>query len=519
MIKKLLWGALAVLAVLGLWKAWEVRMGQPEDFARMEDQFKYGSIGGDHPLAAAPLPYWLWKVLPELFPPATTIPNNLGPRNGLKGLDAFGLVTEANPTPPIGYEKGPRFDRPIGFSRRRTFGVDLVGMNCSFCHLGSVRASPGAAPQLVLGGVGNTIDIEQYFLYVFNALRSPDFTAERVMPAIERELKRQGAELPWWQRLAYRWLVIPIVPRYVGMLQDEWFDFLMPKGATRQLEFGPGRVDTWALYKRIYIENYQREPAVGTVDFPPIWNQKAREGMRLHWDGNSDLLVERNIISGLGLIGPHVSVLDFPRLSRVTEWIVGLLPPRFEDSMPDGALGPGRPAVDMALVAKGRDLFRDHCAQCHAPGADRVGRVEPIADLGTDTERITAFTPQLADTLNQLGTQQWQLRNFRVQNGYVNNLLDGIWLRAPYLHNGSVPTLRDLLTEPAKRPQRFCRGGDVYDWKNLGFVSALAPASNDCPTSYLFDTKLKGHSNAGHGWGSSLPEADKDALIEFMKTL
>jgi len=113
---------------------------------------------------------------------------------------------------------------------------------------------------------------------------------------------------------------------------------------------------------------------------------------------------------------------------------------------------------------EGLKKTQQHKAGCHSAQGDRIGRVEPIADLGTDPTRIAEFTPQLSDALNRLGTDRWQLRNFRLQNGYVNTPLDGLWLRGPYLHNGSVPTLRDLLKPQDERPKRFCRGGEVYDW-------------------------------------------------------
>jgi len=64
--------------------------------------------------------------------------------------------------------------------------------------------------------------------------------------------------------------------------------------------------------------------------------------------------------------------------------------------------------------------------------------------------------------------------HFRKTFGYANSPLDGIWLRAPYLHNGSVPTLRDLLQPSANRPKTFYRGYDVYDQKNVGFVTDVA---------------------------------------------
>jgi hypothetical protein len=120
-----------------------------------------------------------------------------------------------------------------------------------------------------------------------------------------------------------------------------------------------------------------------------------------------------------------------------------------------------------------------------------------------------------------LNTDRWQLRRFKVQDGYVNTLLEGAWLRAPYLHNGSVPTLRDLLEPPDKRPVSFCRGGDVYDWKKLGYLSApvMVNGTEACPGQFLYKTSVPGNSNKGHFYGTTLSNADKDALVEFMKTL
>jgi hypothetical protein len=258
------------------------------------------------------------------------------------------------------------------------------------------------------------------------------------------------------------------------------------------------------------------------VDFPSLWNQKAREGMRMHWDGNTDVLQERNIVSALSLIGTRIEYLDFDRLTRVTDWIIGLLPPRYFDRFPQKLIDDGQVPIDSVLAARGAAIFGDQCGRCHSAQGDRIGRVEPIADLGTDPTRIEEFTPQLADALNKLGTDRWKLRNFRLQNGYVDTPLDGLWLRAPYLHNGSVPTMRDLLKPPAERPKRFCRGGEVYDWKNLGFVSATEIASNGrdlCPGGFRYNTLVSGNSNKGHLYGTTLSDVDKDALMEFLKTL
>jgi hypothetical protein len=92
-------------------------------------------------------------------------------------------------------------------------------------------------------------------------------------------------------------------------------------------------------------------------------------------------------------------------------------------------------------------------------------------------------------------------------------------LRAPYLHNGSVPTLRDLLNPATKRPKQFYRGYDVYDPKNVGFISNVP--TEKTRKYFAFDTALPGNGNAGHegaAYGTELSAADKDALIEFLKT-
>src|SRR4029077_15401084 len=92
--------------------------------------------------------------------------------------------------------------------------------------------------------------------------------------------------------------------------------------------------------------------------------------------------------------------------------------------------------------------------------------------------RLDSFTSELASTLRTIYTgYPWRFSHFRKTFGYANSPLDGIWLRAPYLHNGSVPTLRDLLNpakdpDPAKaRPGGFYRGYDVFDKQKVGFLS------------------------------------------------
>ena len=111
---------------------------------------------------------------------------------------------------------------------------------------------------------------------------------------------------------------------------------------------------------------------------------------------------------------------------------------------------------------------------------------------------------------------KWQFSHFRKTDGYANMPLDGLWLRAPYLHNGSVPTLRDLLKPPDQRPKVFFRGYDGYDYDNVGFVSSGPDAER---FGSRYDTTVQGNNNSGHLYGTNLSQAEQDALLEYLKTL
>src|SRR3546814_20794969 len=97
-----------------------------------------------------------------------------------------------------------------------------------------------------------------------------------------------------------------------------------------------------------------------------------------------------------------------------------------------------------------------------------------LAGVDTDRERIDAWNAENAIAANKVVAEFGIQRKGLVEEdliGYNPPFLDGLWLRAPYLHNGSVPTLRDLLEPPAQRPMVFWRGYDLYDPVDVGFVS------------------------------------------------
>jgi mono/diheme cytochrome c family protein len=216
------------------------------------------------------------------------------------------------------------------------------------------------------------------------------------------------------------------------------------------------------------------------------------------------------------------------RMADLEEWLVNLPAPTYP--LP----------IDSAQAERGRVVFEQECAECHASGRDnRLGTVIPLAEIGTDAERVNAWTKEAADSANRivrnrLGIERTPMA--KPEPGYIALQLEGVWLRAPYLHNGSVPTLRALLEPEDRRPKSFYRGYDVLDRYNVGFISrrcdgdeAMLPPTNESvdfqwgcmpnQKGWRFDTAERGNSNRGHVYGVGLSGELKDALVEYLKTL
>ena len=464
-----------VLVLLGvgipalLWSQQSV----PEVPGEASSHFKYGSIGSE---GRSGIPYWVWVVLPDVFP--EYLPDGPG-----EGYGRFGFIFEA---------ESPK-GRPIGTSYRED-PIGMVGLNCALCHAGTIRDSGQTAPQIVLGMPANQFDLQEYLDFLFLVANDPRFDADNIIPAIERV----NPDFGWLEKRFYRYKVIGETRD--GLLEEArrfaWME-MFP-------DYGPGRVDTFNPYKFNIFGLEEDDPHVGTSDLPPLWNQARKEGMGLHWDGNNNSVQERNRSAAIGA-GASEESLDVESLERIADWIATLTPPAF----PAGK-------IDQAKAQDGARLYESHCAACHAFDGERVGQVVSIRDIGTDGERLDSFTAELAERMNTLGEgQDWEFSQFKKTQGYSNMPLDGVWLRAPYLHNGSVPTLRDLLAPPEERPTVFYRGYNVYDYDNLGFVSSGAAAAE---SGFRFDTTERGNGNQGHLYGTDLDQRQIEALLEFLKT-
>jgi hypothetical protein len=473
--------ALAIVALIGGVTYYEFfREVPPPHFASDEEHFLYGSIGTER---TAGVPYWIWLVLPRVFPDKLPYPG---------GYESLGIVAQEGR------------ELPIGFSKQ-TIGIERVGINCAFCHTATYRIRPNDKPVIVSAGPSHTTSPQNYLQFLFACAEDPRFNSSTIMAEIAR-----NNHLSLLDRLAYRFALIPFTKITLLQQQNQYQQYGWMKNNP---PWGYGRIDPFNPVK-YRVLNQPIDGSIGNSDMVPLWNLAAHQSYSFHWDGLNTNLQEVVISSAIGDGTPPNWVdKDWKKsdnessLKRIQNYISHVQPPKFPFP------------VDSVLAGRGRLIYNQHCAVCHAAGGARTGKVESIDNpmLQTDRHRIDMWTQNSATAYNNYGAGHfWRLTHFVKQNGYVNVPLEGLWLRGPYLHNGSVPTLADLLEDPARRPKLFYRGYDVLDPRKVGFISGGPEAER---IGFRYDTSVPGNSNSGHLWGTELSPEDKTATLEYLKTL
>ena len=139
-------------------------------------EFKYGSIGTEGTVG---VPYWLWKVLPEVF--ADKLPNRPG-----NGYERIGFTYD-----------NPKGDLPMGASKSNDW-VPRVGLNCATCHVGQYREAPGAAPKIVLGMPAHQMDLQAYARFLSACAKRSQ--VQRRYPH-RRHAEASGVRIPRWPHL------------------------------------------------------------------------------------------------------------------------------------------------------------------------------------------------------------------------------------------------------------------------------------------------------------------------------
>jgi mono/diheme cytochrome c family protein len=457
-----------VLAAIVGYILWDhlVRTEPDISYPSVEEHYKHGAIGLG---PGSQIPYWIWKVMPEVF--ADKLP-------GPGGWASLGLIME------------PGQDLPVGFSKRH-LGYDAVEANCALCHTGEFRRTPNSQPELILGGPAHTLDLEGFQRFLYGCAADARFAGDVLMSAIEKMHPMSFVESQ-----IYRNLVIPVMKQ---QLLEQKAAYSWQESRPIQ---GRGRTDTFNPTK-FNVFHMPDDGTIGTVDLPQVWNQRPRIGLNLHWDGNNNNINERNYAAAMAIGATPKSVI-IPSFKRVTDFLLDLKPPAWPFEL------------DKSAATRGKGIYDQHCAECHEFGKPKTGQVDAIEQIGTDRHRLDSFSASLVEKFHAIDNPPFVFDAYHKTNGYANVPIDGIWARAPYLHNGSAPNLWALLQPPQNRPVIFYIGYDVYDPKNVGFVTDGPEASK---AGFRLDTGLPGNGNQGHLYGTTLPDKEKWDLIEYLKTL
>ncbi len=388
-------------------------------------------------------------------------------------------------------------------------GTRVINANCLMCHGGVFDG------QLVIGLGNATAD--------FTRGAGGGSTGVPLDDAVLDLLGLDAGEKSQLRRVVGRGAVLgPLTAmRTIGMNPAEMFAVILMVHHDR---------DTlaWsdAELTPLVVKDRDGQPLVDarvTSDPPPWW--RAHKKHALFYNG-----MARGDHRGTMALATSVCVDDVARAAQVDEafkdiqaFIRTVRPPAYAR------------AVDRKLAARGERVFLAACAGCHGTYGARdeddsyPNLLIPLAVVGTDpvvAEAGIVHAPQLVD---------WYNRSFygRITRmvpddpfpGYMPPPLDGIWATAPYLHNGSVPTVELVLNSRA-RPAYWKRqdlDSTHFDEQALGwpYVALDTPQASlpETERSLVYDTTYWSQSNAGHTFGDHLSAAERRAVLEYLKTL
>lgn len=463
-------------------------------------------------------------------------------------LDALGFLIES-PTAanPSGF--------PVGFTHEAAKdGRDWTGLGCAACHTGEVRYQ-GHRIRLD-GGQGN-LDFDGFEAQLIASLRAT-VADEAVFARFAKALSAAADKSE-------------SLKKEVAALADK----LDARHQMNRVEipYGHARMDAFGqIFNAVAVQfldrpDNRRVPDA-PVSYPVLWDAPHLDFVQ--WNGSApnagpgSLL--QNITTALAVYGSldinqragvdgYASSINFAHLDQIEDDLYALQAPQW----PVSIFG----ALDADAVKRGEAIYAQQCVTCHQlsdrsdPKRELKAVLTALDEVGTDPRMAQNFLASISDSGSFSGHKQGvvfgptldaraqtsdlvvhaavgaalghpletarnAIASFHKEigsplnshpDGYKARPLSGIWASAPYLHNGSVPTLVDLLKAPVERVPNFFVGSRDFDPLAVG----LAKSAGD--HSSAFDTRLPGNSNAGHLYGTTLAETDKRDLLEYLKSL
>lgn len=436
----------------------------------------------------------------------------------------------------------PSFDKPVGIVSgeiRRSvprIRLEVANMGCAACHAGmSYDANGMPTDRIWLGSTNSSRFFDGYTRDILDALRHVRSRQDELLATIPKLFPDVHPD----EMKTIRKYVLPqIIERLNAAAAGN--DILI------QFDHGGAGLTNGIAALKLRLD--ARPSLVGKhehgyASIPDLYGRRLRSSVL--YDGlyalrNDARFEERRegdftpadqrrlasivaffIVPSMGIKATE-SEKQAARIADILVWLLDYRPQPF----------PGPVDRDKALM--GGQLYATQCAACHGSytnGIDQPrlvsypNRLVPQDQIKSDPERWRAITDDMVRVIGL--TPVAKKVNAANARGYVAPILNGIWASAPYMHNGSVPTLWHLM-HPEARPPVFPVGGHKLDFARVGIavepdaqgVYRYPPGYQPWSTPVVFDTRSRGRSNGGHeNEFNRLSEAEKDALIEFLKVL
>lgn len=361
-------------------------------------------------------------------------------------------------------------------------GVEIVSPNCLQCHAGYIDGD-------FILGLGNT---------------DADFTNNTAMATTMLDAviaSTYGQDSPQWKSYerfstAVKFTGPEIITEVVGANSADKIAAVL--AAHRDQESL-----RWTEEEMILLPDM-----VIPTDVPPWWLLKKKNAMFYTGVGRGDF-ARISMASSVLTIKDTIKAREIDgHFADVIAFLKSLEAPAYKYD------------IDQSLAAEGQTLFEANCSGCHGTYGDNESYPNYLVD-----QELVKTDPALLDANFGYGPfvdwyngswfgQAPYAAKLVPEEGYVAPPLDGIWASAPYLHNGSVPTV-EMVLNSSLRPAIWKKQAG-YNQNELGLNYQVLNSKED---KFSYDTSLYGYGNTGHTFGDKLTDNERTAVIEYLKTL
>ncbi|PHS09171.1 MAG: hypothetical protein COA88_05060 [Kordia sp.] len=443
---------------------------------------------------------------------------------------------------------------PIGFMKNKEKGVNYVGINCAACHTGQVKYGETT---MIIDGAPAMADYQSFFQDLEKAMEKTVTDKSKFERFAVNVL---GGDYNKDDEIVLRELFLKATEDL--KTRNVLNETTNPYGFSRVDAFG--QIFNMVTAHDLNIPENKEEPNA-PVSYPFLWDTP--QSNLVQWNGllsNHGLgPIGRNVGEVLGVFGTldikpgvlYPASAKVANLGKLEKWMESLWSPKW----PEKHIG----VIDTEKANAGKIVYANNCVSCHAtiertnPDRRVIANMTPLKSIGTDPlmalnathkastgilegEKITlvddavfgktaykaqiltnavegALFDHLLGTVEGLVISHLDIAtsdfNAIATPSYKARPLNGIWATAPYLHNGSVPNIWELLKPEAERVNVFYVGSRELDPKNIGFET------KESKDNFKYDTSIAGNYNTGHLYGTALTEKEKWDLVEYMKTL